>query len=85
MDPKVNQALISHTRYLQDSIEGDYSLLNAGTLLEDIDFILVEMEQNQDRPGGEILSFIKDLIQQKRLLFKIHIISKEIKNIKSGV
>lgn len=85
LDPDLNQSLLTQTRYLQNSIQNDYSLINARELLEDIEFILVEIEQYQADPTSEMLGFIRDLIKNKRLLLKIHLISKDIKHTKNGV
>jgi hypothetical protein len=85
LDPALSQSLLTHTRYLQNSIQNDYSLINVRELLEDIEFILVEIEQYQADPSSEMLGFIRDLIKNKRLLLKIHLISKDIRHIKNGV
>jgi|GEM_PF-3191917 len=85
LDPEQNHLLLTQTRYLQNSIENDYALMNAGELLRDIEFVLVEIEQYPSHRSTAMFAFIQDLIKNKRLLLQIHLVSKDIRNIKNGV
>ena len=75
-----NKLLLAQTRYLQNGIRDDYSLISAEELLKDIEFVLIEIDQSVEDTQNNNFTFIKDLIRNRRLLLKIHLTRKDIMN-----